>query len=109
LTLSDGTACAVLEDTANAKRLFDQNGKELRIAHCSSFAYKNIDSAKRLLKLASASAADSGFPALFAAIPKADTAAITEHIVPIVESFPATIFGHGISSGRDWLVNSSEI
>lgn len=107
--LSDATACAVLEDTANAKRLFDQNGKELRTAHCSSFAYKTVDAAKRLLMATSASAADSGFPALFAAIPKTDNAAIVEQIVPIVESFPATIFGHGVSSGGDWLVNSSEI
>jgi hypothetical protein len=109
LALSDATACAVLEDTSNAKRLFDQNGKELRTAHCSSFAYKNIDAAKRLLMAASVAAADSGFPALFAAIPKADNAAVVEQIVPIIESFPATIFGHGVPSGEDWLMNSSEI
>jgi hypothetical protein len=106
-TLSDASACAVLEDTANAKRLFDQNGRELRTAHCSAFSYKNVLAAKRLLSAISASAADSGFPAMFTAIPKTDSGAIANQ--PGIESFPASIFGHGISAGQEWLANSSEI
>lgn len=110
LLLPDGSACGLLEDTRNAKRLLTDDG-ELLSAHLSDFAYRDPARGAALAQSALPLAAKHGNPALFVAIPVSDTDAFLAHL-GIAETVvaPATIYGcSSLSPGARWNVNTAEI
>lgn len=110
LALPDSSACGCLEDTRRAKRLVDNRGEEMLSAHLGSLAYSDTASGAHLIRQAASLAKNRGYPALFLAVPLADSptlcAALKEFSINVAT---ATIFACGITAGDDWLVNSSEI
>jgi hypothetical protein len=110
LMLLDGSACGLLEDTRNAKRLLTDDG-ELRSAHLSDFAYRDPERGAVLIRTALPVAAKHGNPALFVAVPASDTDAFLAHL-GIAETVvaPATIYGcSSLAAGARWSVNTAEI
>jgi hypothetical protein len=109
LLLADGSACGLLEDTEQAKRLFTGGG-ELRSAHLSDFAYRSPAHAAALLRTASQVAGQRGYPALFAAVsaPEADAVNACLNIPDVVQA-PAAIHANGLNPGKLWNVNTAEI
>lgn len=105
-----GSACGCLEDTLRAKRLFADDGTEMRYAHLSHFAYRNIDDGVELLRVALAASVGRGLADLFAAVPATDApqfaAALTDVTVMLA---PATVFGTGLAPELRWNINVTEI
>src|SRR5262249_52747951 len=62
-----GRACGRLEDTQRAKRLIADDGVEMRSAHLSCFAWRDLAAGVELLQIARRRGASRGFPALFVA------------------------------------------
>jgi hypothetical protein len=106
----NGLACGRLEDTRRAKRLIADDGTEMRGAHLSCFACRNLSAGGELLRAASRHAADRGFPALFVAVPASEAEAFRQALegMEIVVA-PATIFGAGLEPGPLWNINTAEI
>jgi hypothetical protein len=110
LRLESGAACGMLEDTREAKRLFEVGGEELRSAHLSHFAFQDLGSGAALLKRAAALAARLKFPALFCAVPSVRAAALVDALgSPAPTLAPATVYGAGLASGSAWHINTAEI
>jgi len=111
LILSNGRACGVLEDTLRCKRLYDQNGDEMLSAHLSSFGYQSTEDAVCLLKSAGFHCHLRGLPAMFVAVPRADSDAIVVGLGADsdVVIAPATVFGIGLPDSLKWYVNTAEI
>jgi hypothetical protein len=110
LELTDGCACGVLEDTRRGKRLFDDAGDELLSAHLSRFAYASTSDAARFLARVLGLAKEAGFPALFTAIPRCDTAKIVDGLT-VADTLlaPATVFGCSFRERAAWRIDTSEI
>jgi len=109
LMLSDGSACGLLEDTRQAKRLIGDGG-ELRSAHLSDFAYRSPADGARLARLALPMAARRGFPALFVAVSADEAGAFREELaVAEAVAAPATIYGLALEPGARWSINTAEI
>jgi hypothetical protein len=106
----DGRACGRLEDTLRAKRLYGDDGSEMRSAHLSSFAYEDLVVGARLLRIALRLAANRGFPELFVSVPFPDVAAWSQALEGMeVVLAPATVFGTGLEPAPLWIVNVTEI
>ena len=106
----DGRACGRLEDTLRAKRLFADDGSEMRSAHLSCFAYDDLSSGADLLRHALRLSADRGFPDLFVSVPFGDAPAWREAFRKLeVVLAPATVFGTGLEPASLWNVNVTEI
>lgn len=80
LILPSGHACGVLEDTLLCKRLFDNDGNELLSAHLSNFGYQTAEDAVRLIQSATIHCHRLGLPAMFVAIPQADSEEVLMHL-----------------------------
>ena len=106
-----GSACGCLEDTLWSKRLYDaDDGREIRSAHLSCFAYESPKNGVALLEATLAGAAQHGLQHLFVAVPVGDAAAFAAHFGEQVDVVaPATVFGTGLAPGRPWNINTSEI
>ena len=105
-----GSACGCLEDTLRAKRLYADDGREMRYAHLSHFAYRNIDDGVELLRVALAASVGRGLADLFVAVPATDApqfAAALSDVTVILA--PATVFGTGLASEFRWNINVTEI
>jgi hypothetical protein len=106
----DGTACGLLEDTRRAKRLIADDGKELRSAHLSHFAWSHPVAGADLLQAALDDAGQLGCPALFVAVASMEAealgAALGEKEMVVA---PATVYGCGLDPGSAWNINTSEI
>jgi len=112
LVAPGGDACARFEDTRRAKRLIADDGSEMMSAHLSCIGYRDLAALAELLRVARRVAAARGFPALFAAVPEAETAAVVSLIgEPGIVVAPATVYsaGPGLEPGREWSVNTAEI
>lgn len=110
LMLPDGSACGCIEDTLQAKRLFADDGEEMRSMHLSCFAYGSIGSGAELVRAAMQSAGQLGFGALFVAIAEPEAAGFAAALAePPLAVAPATIFGTGLATGPLWNINTSEI
>lgn len=110
LVLPDGSACGRMEDTLKAKRLFADDGAEMRSAHLSCFASGSLRSGADLIRAASHHAAQLGFEALFVAVAEPEAASfvagLTETLLAVA---PATIYGTGLATGPLWHINTAEI
>ena len=106
----DGDACATLEDTRLAKRLFLDSGEEMVSAHLSSFQYRSAEAAGSLLKNAMEIARLSGCPAVFCAVPT-DRILDLRHCLSGLEVIeaPATVYGIGLQRGMEWWMDTAEI
>jgi hypothetical protein len=110
LTHPDGLSCGRLEDTRRAKRLFADDGSEMRSAHLSVFAYQDPSAGVALLRDALPRAARLGFPALFVAVagPEAEAFRAALGDLPAVAA-AATVFGTGLEPASLWNINTAEI
>lgn len=110
LGLGDGSAVGRLEDTLRGKRLFWDDGSELLSAHLGRFAYTDPAAAAELLRVAARQAAGAGFPALLAAVPERDAAAVRGGLAGLgVSAAPATVFGIGFEEGVEWNIDTAEV
>jgi len=110
LRLASGRACALLEDTRKAKRLFSLAGQELQSAHLSCFAFDDVDAGAKLLKTATAAAAALGSPALFCAVPSERAGALLGALGELRGVLaPATVYAAGLEPGSPWHLNTAEI
>jgi hypothetical protein len=106
----DGSACGRLEDTRRAKRLVTDDGTEMRSAHLSAFAFRDVRAGVELLRDALRRAGALGFPALFVAVPAAEADAIRTALEGVdAVAAPATVFGAGLEPFPLWNINTSEI
>jgi hypothetical protein len=109
----DGSACGVLEDTRQAKRLIEEDGSEMRTAHLSKFAYADLPSAIRLVRQALARCVSQSLAsAMFVAVPAGDTAAflaLLEDVSGVVQA-SAAIYGTWPDlAGEQWRISTAEI
>jgi hypothetical protein len=110
LVRPDGSACGRLEDTRRAKRLFADDGAEMRSAHLSAFAYGDVSAGAALVAAARRRAGRLGFPALFAAVADREADGLCTALgVPGVVRAPAAVYGTGLAAGALWNVNTAEI
>lgn len=104
-----GQACGRLEDTRQAKRLFDMQGCELMSAHLSCFAFATINAGCRLIHSALGVAAKRGFSHLFVAVPQPVASSLVSILEVVdIQNAPATVYGAYISTGL-WNFNTAEI
>lgn len=106
----EGLACARLEDTRRAKRLFADDGTEMKSAHLSCFAWETPAAGAELLRAAVGQSARRGFPALFVSVTPADA----EQLRPLFGDLetvvaPATIYGMGLEPGQSWNIHTAEV
>lgn len=107
LSLPDGGACGLLEDTRRVKRLWLESGPELASAHLSCFAFDSPSSAAELLRRA---AAACSLPGLFAAVPRRDAPAVERALAGARFTVArAAVYGTGFAAGGRWLINTAEI
>lgn len=110
LRLPDGSAAGRLEDTLRGKRLFWEDGSEMRNAHLGRFAYADPAAAAALLRAAARRAAGAGLPALLAAVPEHDASAVQGRLTGLsVSAAPATVYGIGLELGHDWNIDTAEV
>ncbi len=110
LMLPDRSACGRLEDTLKAKRLFADDGAELRSAHLSCLAYDSVRSGAALIRAALRRGEKLGFGALFVAIAEPEAASFAAAFAePPLTVAPATIFGAGLAPHPLWNINTAEI
>ena len=110
LSLATGDACAMVEDTRKAKRLFMIGGPELQSAHLSYFAFDNARAGAELLSAAAEVARSMRFPALFCAVPANRAPELVRALgSPIPAVAPASVYGMGFPAPPSWHVNTSEI
>jgi len=110
LSLATGDACAMVEDTRKAKRLFAIGGAELQSAHLSYFAFDNARAGAELLFAAAEVARTMRFPALFCALPANQAPELLQALgSPAPEVAPATVYGIGFPEPLGWHINTSEI
>jgi hypothetical protein len=108
---NDGSACARMEDTRGAKKLFTHDGQEIISAHLSALAYATPAHAEQLLQAACQQAAQMGMPTLFVSQPFCH-----QPLPPLLSAPPeatvqscATVYGTSIQSGLPWHLFTSEI
>jgi hypothetical protein len=105
-----GDASAVLEDTLRGKRLWMEDGRELRSAHVSSFRFATATCGADLLRSALVKAQQAGFPAIFVAMPVSAWQSLRAYLPDLhADEAMATLFGHELPSGFDWWVDTAEI
>jgi hypothetical protein len=110
LSLATGDACAMVEDTRKAKRLFTVDGPELQSAHLSYFAFDNARAGAELLFAAAEVARTARFPALFCAVPATRATELLKALEsPAPAVAPATVYGKGLPESLGWHINTSEI
>jgi len=109
LLTRDRSACALIEDTRRAKRLFLDDGSELVSAHLSCFGYRSVDAAVELITLVRGLVALEGLPAVFVATPEHEAAAIVTRLDGDVTVAAADIYGFGVRDDADWSIHTAEI
>lgn len=103
-------ACALLEDTRRAKRLYDRVRSEYRYAHLTYLSYANPEHIVRLIPHACSRSHSLGFTHLFVTVPDIHLAAVENRLEETDHnSFSASIYGVSLSEDFPYLVNSSEI
>ena len=106
----NGEACGCIEDTRSAKRLWTEEGEEMKSAHLSAFAYLSASAGARLLLEACLRAANQGFGKLFVSVAADDAPAFRRELgTNVIVEAPATIYGYGLAAGQSWNANTAEI
>ena len=103
-------ACALLEDTRRAKKLYDRQNSEYRYAHLTYLSYANPEHIVHLIPHACSRSHSLGFTHLFVTVPDIHLAVVQSRLEEIDhDSFSASIYGVSLSEDAPFLVNSSEI
>lgn len=105
-----GGACGRLEDTRRAKRLFEDDGREMASAHLACLAFRDPAAAIELVRAACRLAHDRSVAALFLSVPAEHAGTIHaefESLGTVMNS--ASVYGVGLPSGGPWLISTSEI
>jgi hypothetical protein len=101
---------AWLEDTRRGKQLWSSSGAELLSAHLTSFRFDDPAAGAATIREALALAIQHGFNALFTAVPLSRHHALCAALPDLfIQEAPASIFGHRLSAGNDWWVDTAEI
>ncbi len=109
LCAPNGSACGRVEDTRLSKRLFIDGGAELSSAHLSAFAWRDSDSAARLVRQAGAIAHAQGLQALFVAVMAEQASSLLEKLgMAGITVAPATVYSHGLDAAS-WIIDTAEI
>ncbi|OGT45698.1 MAG: hypothetical protein A3E82_03345 [Gammaproteobacteria bacterium RIFCSPHIGHO2_12_FULL_38_11] len=95
----DKNACGKLEDTEKVKRLFSDDGSELRSAHLSHFVFANIHAAYELLAAALHTSKLNGFPCLFLCLTEQEY----NQLLPVINSFKYDMATATLYSNQDYL------
>jgi hypothetical protein len=110
IALPHGEACAILEDTRRAKRLFARDGCEIVSAHLSRFAFRSPADGARLIRGALEECRRRQMTAAFvAAAPGHVTALLQALGIPPTVDTTVSVFGYGFPAGLPWYVDTSEI
>jgi len=104
----EAQACGRLEDTRRAKRLINDQGREMQSAHLSYVAYHDQLAGIELLRQACTMAAAIKMPSLFVSIKVTEADYYCQSLVGVIKA-PATIYGTGIRAEQRWNMNTSEI
>jgi hypothetical protein len=97
----DRSACGMLEDTRNSKRLIMSDGSELLSAHLSCFAFDSVPAGAGLIGVALRKARALGLPAVFVAVAERDAMGLGESMRGVETlAAPATVYGTGTTSRR---------
>jgi hypothetical protein len=108
-TIATDDAVAELADTAAAKRLYADDGTEMRSAHLGSFAYRRIEAAEAILRQAASWARRLDFPALFVAVADRDADRFCRSLPADTAVTGATVYTYGFPIGGEWLISTCEI
>jgi len=115
LSLTDGSAGGIVEDTRRGKRLFDDGSSEMLSAHLSAFHWRDAESGVQLIREALSDCGRLGFSHLFTAVPAPSLPAFQRAIAnagwrEVIEA-PASIYGCGFDANdtSEWRVNTAEI
>jgi len=110
LMRTDGGACAVLEDTLVAKRLWADDGAEIVSAHLTALAFRTPEAGAEVVAEALGRCAASGVEAVFAAVAPDDTARLLAMLgVEGTTVAPATVYAAGLEPGTEWNLSSAEV
>lgn len=103
-------ACALLEDTRRAKKLYDRQQSEYRYAHLTYPSYTKPEDILQLIPYACSRSQSLGFSHMFLTVPDIHLAAIRNRLENIEHNaYSASIYGVSLSEDFPFLVNSSEI
>jgi len=105
----DGSACGLLEDTRNAKRLLLTGGREILSAHLSSFSARSSEGARALIDATRERAAELGFDSLFVSPPDSASGRLDLESLDGVGVASADVFAVRVSSESPWAINTAEI
>ena len=103
-------ACALLEDTRRAKKLYDRQQREYRYAHLTYLSYSEPEHIIPILPHACARSQTLGLSHIFVTVPDIHVSAIQSKLQDLEYSaYSASIYGVSLSENFPFLVNSSEI
>lgn len=104
------SACALLEDTRRAKRLFDRDRSEYRYAHLTYLSYSEPEHIAQLVPHACERSRSLGFTHLFVTVPDIHLKALQSRLEDIeYDAYSASIYGVSLNENFPFLVSSSEI
>jgi len=108
---SNDDACAFLENTLLAKRLFLNNGSEIVNAHLSYLAYRDPEKALNIIKHSLTLANAENYQALFIALSREEYAEMEPylHQLPSLQISTATVYGTENLKNIHYNINTSEI
>ncbi|MGD9682495.1 MAG: hypothetical protein AB7W16_15015 [Candidatus Obscuribacterales bacterium] len=118
LKTRSGGAVACLEDTRMAKRLFREDGSEIRNCHLTCFQFDDPDEARSIIAAARDLAFRAGFEAIFMSLDSERAGALSETLAdtPSDPDPPppagALVYGAGsliTARHNNWYINSSEV
>ena len=103
-------ACALLEDTRRAKKLYDRQQSEYRYAHLTYPSYTKPEDILELIPHACNRSQSLGFSHMFVTVPDKHLASIQHRLENIEhDAYSASIYGVSLGEYFPFLVNSSEI
>lgn len=100
----------LLEDTRQAKRLYDSDSKELRYAHLSNVHYRSIEDLVPIVVEAGKIAYSLGCTELLLAVPARECAELTDSLNKTqFDTFSATVYATEKTEDYELPISSSEI
>ena len=100
---------AVLEDTRQAKQLFDQENHEIKAAHLSYLHFTNPTDANTLIDTARHLAAQQDYAQLFCCLNQTQYERMNTELRAQASLSTASLYTYNIDANQAWLIHSSEI
>lgn len=104
-------SCALFENTMNAKRLFINDGNEMKNAHLSYLAFRKPESAYPIISHALALAKDHNYEALFLALTENEYHELSKVLktLPVIHVAKARVYGSANVKSIHFNLNTAEI